>query len=56
MTEKELEDNIVRIEQAISTLAWWLVQAQSGLSQQDASGIDDILYGKNRQFVKMAKP
>lgn len=36
-----------RIERALSTLVWWLVQAQTGFGQQDARGIQDILDGNN---------
>ncbi len=35
-----------RIEKAITTMAWWLVQAQTGFGIQDARGIEDILAGK----------
>lgn len=52
MTDKELEANLDRIEQAIDALAWWLVSAQTGFSRQDAAGIDDILWGKGRQFAR----
>lgn len=44
-TEPTLEERLERIEKAISVMAWWLVQAQTGFGRQDAIGIDDILKG-----------
>jgi len=38
-----IEERLDRIEKAITTLAWWLVQAQTGFGEQDAQGIDKIL-------------
>jgi hypothetical protein len=38
-----LDVRLDRIEKAISTMASWLVQAQTGFGEQDARGIDDIL-------------
>jgi hypothetical protein len=38
-----LVDRLDRIERAITTLAWWLVQAQTGFGERDARGIEDIL-------------
>lgn len=32
-----------RIEEAVGTMAWWLVDAQTGFGEQDAQGIDKIL-------------
>lgn len=54
MTNEEIEANLNRIELAIYTLAWWLVQAQTGFSEKDAAGVVDILWGKNREFARDA--
>lgn len=49
MTEKRdvtaptIEERLDRIENAIGTLAWWLVEAQTGFGQKDAQGICRIL-------------
>ncbi len=37
------DERLDRIEKAITTMAWWLVQAQTGFGVQDARGIEDIL-------------
>ena len=42
----QLEKQTKRNTQAISTMASWLVQAQTGFGQQDASGIEKILRGE----------
>lgn len=41
----DIEARLERIEKAITTMASWLVQAQTGFGAQDARGIDDILFG-----------
>lgn len=38
-----LYDEVARLRKAVSTMAWWLVQAQTGFGEQDARGIEDIL-------------
>lgn len=43
---------LARIEKAITTLAWWLVEAQTGFGEQDARGIDAILKGEQAQGEK----
>ncbi len=42
---QKLQAQIARIDKAVSTMAWWLVQAQTGFGQRDARGIQDILDG-----------
>lgn len=42
----EVERRLDRHEKAISTMASWLVQAQTGFGQHDASGIEKILRGE----------
>lgn len=42
----QIEQRVERIEKAVSTMAYWLVQAQTGFGQQDAEGIDKILRGE----------
>jgi hypothetical protein len=42
----EIEKRLDRQEKAISTMAWWLVAAQTGFGQKDAEGIDTILRGE----------
>lgn len=42
---QRLEAHLARIEKAVSTMAWWLVQAQTGFGHRDARGIQDILDG-----------
>jgi len=46
---RQLEERLERIEQAIRTMARWLVEAQTGFNLQDARGIEDILDGKGGQ-------
>lgn len=41
----EIEKRVGRCEDAIRTMAHWLVQAQTGFGEQDAKGIEDILDG-----------
>jgi hypothetical protein len=42
----ELELRVERIEKAISMMAQWLVQAQTGFNAKDAEGIEKILRGE----------
>ena len=42
----ELELRVGRIEKAISMMANWLVQAQTGFNAKDAEGIEKILRGE----------
>jgi hypothetical protein len=44
--QTEIEKRFERIEAAVSTMATWLVAAQTGFGQKDAEGINDILYGR----------
>jgi hypothetical protein len=41
----DIEERLDRIEKAITTMAWWLVQTQTGFGHQDAQGIEKILSG-----------
>ena len=41
----EAEARLERQDQAISTMAQWLVQAQTGFNATDAEGIEKILRG-----------
>jgi hypothetical protein len=41
----EIEQRLDRIELAVSTMASWLVQAQTGFGVKDAEGIEKILAG-----------
>lgn len=43
LTADQLAERLDRIEKAITTMAWWLVQAQTGFGQKDAEGIERIL-------------
>jgi hypothetical protein len=43
-----VEERLDRIEEAIRTLAYWLVQAQTGFNEQDAKGIIKILDGERQ--------
>ena len=47
-----LEVQLEHIRKAISTMAWWLVAAQTGFGQKDAEGIDKILRGENSEEPK----
>lgn len=38
-----LYEDVARLQKAVDTMAWWLVQAQTGFGEQDARGISDIL-------------
>jgi len=42
----DLELRVARLERALTTAAWWLVQAQTGFGVNDARGIEDILRGE----------
>lgn len=42
----QIEQRLDRIEEAVSTMAHWLVEAQTGFGEQDAQGIDKILRGE----------
>ena len=42
----EVERRLDRIEKAVSTMAAWLVSAQTGFGQKDMEGINNILYGR----------
>lgn len=42
----EVDRRLDRIEKAVSTMAAWLVSAQTGFGQKDMEGINDILYGR----------
>jgi predicted transcriptional regulator len=42
----QIEQRLDRIEQAISTMAQWLVDAQTGFGVKDAEGIEKILRGE----------
>lgn len=44
----EIEKRLDRIEEAISTMASWLVQAQTGFGVSDAEGIERILRGEKK--------
>lgn len=48
----EIEDRLERHELAISTLATWLVQAQTGFNAKDAEGIERILRGESVEDTK----
>jgi len=43
---QELYDSVARLEKAVGTMAWWLVQAQTGFGGWDAQGIERILRGE----------
>ena len=42
----EIEKRVGRLEDAVSTMAQWLVSAQTGFGAQDAEGIEKILRGE----------
>lgn len=48
----EIDRRLDRQEKAISTMAWWLVAAQTGFGQKDAEGIDKILRGEEAEELK----
>lgn len=41
--EHELIVRVNRLEKAVLTMAWWLVQCQTGFGVQDAKGIEKII-------------
>jgi len=45
----QIEHRLDRIELAISTMAAWSVQAQTGFSEKDAAGIEKILRGEKAE-------
>jgi hypothetical protein len=48
----EVDRRLDRIEEAISTMASWLVTAQTGFGVQDARGIEEILRGEKSEEPK----
>jgi predicted transcriptional regulator len=42
----QVDQRLDRHEKAISTMAQWLVQAQTGFNANDAEGIEKILRGE----------
>lgn len=48
----KLEAQEKRTIAAVSTLAYWLVQAQTGFGQKDAEGIEKILRGEDSAETK----
>lgn len=50
-TDEELEARLQRIENAITTMAWWLTQVPDCFGTRDARAIDDLLFGKDREFA-----
>ena len=44
----KLAEQVERLEKALLTLAWWLVQAQTGFGRKDAEGIEKIVRGDDR--------
>lgn len=51
-----MEPRLQRIEESITTMAWWLVQAQSGFGERDARGIQDILHSPQVTAREEARP
>lgn len=49
MNDQELNDRLARIENAVTTLAWWLVSAQTGFGTNDARGIEKLLVPPDRK-------
>ena len=45
MSDPDVMVRLNRIEEAVQTMAWWLVAAQTGFGERDAQGIRDILSG-----------
>lgn len=41
-----LYDHVYQLREAVKTLSWWLVQAQTGFGEHDARGIEHILNRK----------
>lgn len=50
--ELQIETRVGRCEDAISTMAQWLVQAQTGFNAKDAEGIEKILRGEKSEEPK----
>lgn len=48
----QIETRVGRLEDAVSTMAQWLVQAQTGFGAQDAEGIEKILRGETPKDSK----
>lgn len=48
----EIERRMDRHEEAIKTMASWLVSAQTGFGEQDALGIEKILRGEKSDEPK----
>lgn len=44
-----LYEETARLRQAVETMAWWLVSAQTGFGEIDAHGIGKILRGESNQ-------
>lgn len=42
----QIETRVGRLEDAVSTMAQWLVSAQTGFGVHDAEGIEKILRGE----------
>lgn len=42
-----LEERVERLEKTVRTLAWWLVEAQTGFGVKDAQALVRILEGKS---------
>jgi hypothetical protein len=43
-----IEERLDRLERAVTAMAWWLVQAQTGFAQRDAEAITAILRGERQ--------
>lgn len=50
--ELQIEQRVSRLEEAVSTMATWLVQAQTGFGAEDAKGIEKILRGEKSEEPK----
>lgn len=48
----QIEERMDRVERAVSTMAQWLVQAQTGFNAKDAEGIEKILRGEKSEEPK----
>lgn len=48
----QIEERMDRVERAVSTMAQWLVQAQTGFGAHDAEGIEKILRGETPKEPK----
>lgn len=56
MLDVDLAIRLERVEYALRTMAWWLVQAQTGFGREDARGIDEILDGKRDEAMLRGEP